>query len=664
MDCTPGLTCKDDACVAGAVCRDPGDVCFSSQQCCSGQCSSGECLANLPPTASAGADRSAPYHATVILDGSASTDPNGDSLSFDWTLSPPAGSAAALSSSTSPRPTFYADVAGVYTAVLTVSDGTSASSATVRIDARNFPPDANAGLRRTVPKNNPQTLDASASTDANGDAMSFAWALTSLPPGSGAAFADATLAKPTFTPDLAGTYVATVTVSDGALSGSAFVEIVALDTVPVADAGAAQAANAGTPVTLDGTASSDADHDALAYSWAMTSRPDASGASLSGASSAHPSFTPDVEGVYSFSLTVSDGRNASAASTATVTAHHAIAALAHDVVDAEYSPALDRIVMVSGAPSNALYEYDPEAGTEVMVALNKVPLSVSVSPDGTFAAVGHDAMVSLVDLVAGTRLAEFGTTTKVGDVVLGAVSATTSVTGFAYAFPDQTAGWTHIVTVDLSSGEQTLSTPAYSYIHGGTLAKLHPSGSAIYGADNGISPSDLEDYPIDAKGVANYGWDSPYHGDHPVCGDLWFSQDGAHIFTACGNVFVATPASRNVPSSEPPVPSDMVYAGSLQEIVAVQHASHSALAQALLVIPAAGWSTSSTADTVFESFDDVYFTRLTGSTVALPPWAGPGPGYVAHGRFVFWRSDATRRYAILQGDAATPAAPRWGVVAY
>lgn len=59
------------------------------------------------------------------------------------------------------------------------------------------------------------TLDGSGSTDANGDTLTYAWTLTSSPTGSATTLNSPTSVKPTFTPDLAGTYVASLTVNDG-----------------------------------------------------------------------------------------------------------------------------------------------------------------------------------------------------------------------------------------------------------------------------------------------------------------------------------------------------------------------------------------------------------------------------------------------------------------
>ena len=65
---------------------------------------------------------------------------------------------------------------------------------------------------------------------------------------------------------------------------------------------------------------------------------------------------------------------------------------------------------------------------------------------------------------------------------------------------------------------------------------LHPSGDYIYGADQGIFPSDIEKYDI-RSGNLIYLYDSPYHGDYAMGGNLWISEDGLRIFTALGNVF-------------------------------------------------------------------------------------------------------------------------------
>ncbi len=84
---------------------------------------------NRAPVASAGADLAVSANLPVQLDGSQSSDPDGDPITYSWTLTPPAGSAAALDEPTSETPSFTPDVAGQYTVALVVNDGKDDSAA-------------------------------------------------------------------------------------------------------------------------------------------------------------------------------------------------------------------------------------------------------------------------------------------------------------------------------------------------------------------------------------------------------------------------------------------------------------------------------------------------------------------------------------------------------
>ncbi len=78
--------------------------------------------ANHAPVASAGAAQIVSVGSSVKLNGSA-TDADQDLVSYTWTLSKPANSAAYLLNSKVATPTFNPDVAGVYVATLIVNDG-------------------------------------------------------------------------------------------------------------------------------------------------------------------------------------------------------------------------------------------------------------------------------------------------------------------------------------------------------------------------------------------------------------------------------------------------------------------------------------------------------------------------------------------------------------
>lgn len=78
----------------------------------------------------------------------------------------------------------------------------------------NQSPIANAGANQTGEQSYEITLDGSASHDPDGDPLIYTWSFQSKPNGSGATLSDIHAVKPTFTPDLAGTYILQLVVND------------------------------------------------------------------------------------------------------------------------------------------------------------------------------------------------------------------------------------------------------------------------------------------------------------------------------------------------------------------------------------------------------------------------------------------------------------------
>lgn len=95
------------------------------------------------------------------------------------------------------------------------------------------------------------------------------------------------------------------------------------NTEPQARAGADRIVAAGAQVTLDGSASTDADGDALIYAWTQTAGP---GVALTGANAAQATFTaPAGSAVLTFLLTVDDGKGGTDSDTVTITVEAATA---------------------------------------------------------------------------------------------------------------------------------------------------------------------------------------------------------------------------------------------------------------------------------------------------------------------------------------------------
>lgn len=98
--------------------------------------------------------------------------------------------------------------------------------------------------------------------------------------------------------------------NDGLLDSNTAVitlDVTPVNDPPVADAGPGQTVHVRDVVTLDGTASSDIDGDPLTYKWSFTSMPAHTKATLSGATTANPTFRADKAGTYVVKLIVNDG---------------------------------------------------------------------------------------------------------------------------------------------------------------------------------------------------------------------------------------------------------------------------------------------------------------------------------------------------------------------
>ena len=196
---------------------------------------------NTAPVANAGANASVDELASVTLDGSLSSDADGDTLTYAWTQT--AGTSVTLTNATSVQATFDApDVTAVNTPdsltfQLQVSDGSLSNSATVTITVNdigvgvNSPPVADAGPDQTVAELSNVDLDGTGSSDPDGDPVTYAWLQTA---GPSVTLSDATAAAPSFTsPDVTSPVVLTfqLTVDDGSDSTMDTVDITVQETL-------------------------------------------------------------------------------------------------------------------------------------------------------------------------------------------------------------------------------------------------------------------------------------------------------------------------------------------------------------------------------------------------------------------------------------------------
>ena len=85
----------------------------------------------------------------------------------------------------------------------------------------NRAPVANAGANQDVFVGDLVTLAGGLSSDPDGNALTYAWSVTTRPTGSGATLSSLTVVGPTFTADKVGTYIASLIVNDGTVDSVA-----------------------------------------------------------------------------------------------------------------------------------------------------------------------------------------------------------------------------------------------------------------------------------------------------------------------------------------------------------------------------------------------------------------------------------------------------------
>jgi hypothetical protein len=89
-------------------------------------------------------------------------------------------------------------------------------------------------------------------------------------------------------------------------------------------------------------------------------------------------------------------------------------------------------------------------------------------------------------------------------------------------------------------------------IYEGSYAVAHPSKPRFYVCDSRVSPIDIDRMGI-SNGTAVNDGDSPYHGDHPMSGELFITEDGKFLLSGSGRIF----------SSNDNFSNDMLYSGTL-----------------------------------------------------------------------------------------------------
>lgn len=295
-------------------------------------------------TATGGAGLGATVGGMVRLDAGASSDPDNDTLAFEWRLATrPAGSALVLTDTKAKTLQFSPDVLGDYAVELKVTDGRGGQATQLMpVSVDNHAPVNNVVVQVT-PVVEGQAykianatvgyvyqLDSGASTDPDGNLANRKWEILSKPAGSSVTLATPSAAAISLSPDVIGDYALQLTVTDNRGASATSAILVQVDNrrpVAAITSNASPEALPSAPLirvpqntrlTLRGGDSLDADGDALTYLWTVDARPAGSAAALSSSVAINPTVTVDAEGAYQFRLRVTDTAGAFSERTLTV----------------------------------------------------------------------------------------------------------------------------------------------------------------------------------------------------------------------------------------------------------------------------------------------------------------------------------------------------------
>jgi C1A family cysteine protease len=351
------------------------------------------------PTADAGADLTVDEGDHVSLDGSGSSDPDGQIDSYQWRrVSGPAvgltGSDTVQPGFTAPNLSTPADADLLFELTVTDDDELTASDrVTVTVTWSNDAPTARAGADRSVAEGASVALNGANSQDPEGESLSYRWQKIS---GPNITLDDTSKAEASFTaPNLttAGdaqlVFELTVTDPSGASdSDRVTITVTWENDAPTANAGDDRTVDEGAAVQLDGSASRDREGAVAGYQWRQTGGPPVqlTRADTAQAGFDAPNLTSAADAELVFELTVTDAHGDTGTDSVRVTVaweNDAPTALAGDDQTVAPGEAVTLDAAASSDPDDGInaYAWTQVAGPDIELATSTTANTSFTAPD-------------------------------------------------------------------------------------------------------------------------------------------------------------------------------------------------------------------------------------------------------------------------------------------
>ncbi|HVX97479.1 MAG TPA: hypothetical protein VHK47_21375 [Polyangia bacterium] len=293
--------------------------------------------------------------------------------------------------------------------------------------------------------------------------------------------------------------------------------------------------------------------------------------------------------------------------------------LPYTVASAAWSRALN-LVVLRPETEHAIYLMNPDTCAAARIAVPRLPSAVAVSPSGAEVAVGHDGLVSIVDLTRGDVRAAIGIPAPATELAYDDAGRVLVFSRALAAIPTQ------LLVVDPAAGTVT---PAGALDGGGHL-RATPDGASVFWTDDDQTSTDATARVVVGRSpLMDASAATP-----PSCHDLFPTDDGRRLVTACGTVLDSS--ADHEPSA----------AGTLAGVARVLHADTLVDKGIVAVMPAAAPDTSPPTDGSVRVYhaSDLSFV----GTLPLPILDTGFEHQTPHGRYVFLRADGARAYVLAR----------------